>query len=183
MYSIFPTDNEPAVAKFQVSGNAFKSLWEPPYPYSGPGKEGRGRLTWRVEYVRGPTCTQDGTPNGTPLTEEEKDVEEDYNDENDDEFWGRARADECCKCMKKGPSQKCIEDCQMPVNSRARLTSSEVGYYLDFGFDENGLPMGCPEFDREFKDYRPGQKRDASKRKNQKKLLELGKIDEKNRSS
>ena len=155
-------------------------MWEPPSPYAD--KNHPGRLTWRVDYIRGPTCTQDGKPDGIPLTEDEKDKEEDYNDGNDDEFWGRNRADKCCTCMNDG--QDCIGDwqqdpmaCQKPVNGRARLTSSEVGYYLDFGFDKNGLPKGCPEFDKEFKDYRPGAKKDASIPDNQLELLKLGKID------
>ena len=115
-----------------------------------------------------PVCTL----NGEPLTEEQKKEDEDYNDENDDEFWGYKRADNCCKCMKKGPDQKCIDDCQMIVNGRARLTSSEVGYYLDFGFDKNGLPKGCPGFDDFFKDYR----KTAQKEEAQIELLKVGKI-------
>ena len=176
MRTSFPAD-EPAIAKYQVSANPMKNIWDPVFPFSGPGKEGRGPLTWRIEYVRGPTCTQDGTPNGKPLTDKEKRAEEDYNDDNDDEFWGRARAEKCCACKKKGPDQKCIDDCQMPVNSRARFTSSEVGYYFNFWFDKNGLPKGCPEFDAQFKYNRPGEDKDASKPEVQEALLKVGKID------
>ena len=113
-------------------------------------------------------------PNDLDVRDEtERKDEEDYNDDND-EFWGYKGAERCCKlkaegkdcskkgectytvkhCTKSGSCTKTEHECQKQTNGRARLTSSEIGFYLDFDFSEDGIPTGCPEFDEFFDEKR-----------------------------
>ena len=59
----------------------------------------------------------------------------------------------CCqemlngRCKAKKNRKECNKNCLSKVSNRARFTSSEIGYYYDFDFDDNGLPTGCPVFE------------------------------------
>ena len=143
--------DEPAQAEYQISANVLKRLWPGQVPYAGAGNP--GFLTWRIQYVRGPTCdTKD---------------DEDYTDSNKEEFWSTEKWEECCQAKSESCAQNgtCPEGCEKSVNGRprARLTSSEVGYYLDFRFNQStGLPYGCPILDREFKGLDPALELDQT---------------------
>ena len=133
-------DNKPAEANFRVSAHVFTTTWRGQTPYAGPGNP--GELTWRLQYRRGPTCDYE---------------EEDARGGN--EFWGKEVNgvklwQSCCEAKKDecGLKGNCPEECTKWANARLRFTSSEVGYYLDFKFDnQTGLPYGCDSFENTFK--------------------------------
>ena len=121
-------DDKPAVANFRVSAHVFVNTWEGQTPYAGPGNP--GELTWRLDYKRGPTCDY-------------QEVEA-----------------VCCdaKIEQCAVTGTCPEECTKWRGERLRFTSSEVGYYLDFKFDnQTGLPYGCDSFANTFKPWM-GQK-------------------------
>ena len=154
-------DDQPALAEFQVSANSFRKVWDRETPYGG--KNNPGDLTWRVEYIRGPTCDSEKDDKGEP-------IDEDYQRKNfKEEFWQPDEWVECCNAKDKGLETPA--GCDRSSNSRARLTSSEVGYFLDFKFDpETGFPYGCDIFD----DFKEFQTLDPSE--NQEELAKISQI-------
>ena len=46
-----------------------------------------------------------------------------------------------------GATGTCPEFCgNYPIQNRIRHLSTDVGYYLKFDFDKDGLPQGCSSF-------------------------------------
>ena len=46
-----------------------------------------------------------------------------------------------------GATDTCPDFCgNYPIQNRIRHLSTDVGYYLKFDFDSNGLPQGCSGF-------------------------------------
>ena len=81
-----------------------------------------GHVFWHLRYKRIPHCPKKG---------EEK--------SEDKEFW-KDDYDPCCK------GQKSLQDCERWVQNRIRHISTDVGLYLGWDIDENGLPKGCKAF-------------------------------------
>ena len=143
-------NNEPAKAEFQVSAHVFRSLWPGQVPYAGKGNP--GFLSWRVQYIRGPTCDAKINDDGNP-------DDEDFGlSKNKEEFWDKEDWKKCCEGKSNGENPL---GCDRSTNGRARLTSSEVGYYFDFKFNNaTGLPYGCDIFDKAFQGLDPNREED-----------------------
>ena len=94
----------------------------PPNPWANSTHP--GHLFWHLRYKRIPHC-----PN--PKEGEEK--------SEDREFW-KDDYDPCCE------GQKSMKDCERWVQNRIRHISTDVGLYLGWDIDENGLPTGCKAF-------------------------------------
>ena len=154
-------NDKPAKAEFQVSAHVFRALWPGQVPYAGEGNP--GFLSWRVEYIRGPTCDAKLNDDGIP-------DDEDFQLKDKEEFWHKEDWETCCKAKANGENP---EGCERSTNGRARLTSSEVGYYLDFKFDSTtGLPYGCGIFD----DFEPFQRLDPNREEDQEELSKIGQV-------
>ena len=135
--------DEPAEHYFQVRGTDFRDVWEPKSPWAS--KDHPGRLQWFSHYKLAPTCVEKGQKI-IKKKDEDEDSEEVPDDQWDD--------DTCCKAMKdmkkSCKDQKlCNDKCLRLVSNRARYTSSEMGYYYDFKFNNKGLPEGCKIFKSE----------------------------------
>ena len=49
--------DQPAESVFEVFANAFTGLWPAPNPWAN-GTDHPGKMTWRVAYIRAPTCNE-----------------------------------------------------------------------------------------------------------------------------
>ena len=89
---------------------------DPPNPWANSTHP--GHIFWHLRYNRIPSCEK---------TSEDK------------EFW-KKDYQPCCK------GQKSKEKCERWVQNRIRHISTDVGLYLEWDIDENGLPTGCKAF-------------------------------------
>ena len=135
--------NKPADSRFKISARVFPLTWKnrEAEDYTDPGN--RGFLTWKMEFNRGVDCKIRNNNN------------EDKNTLFKDE-WDTCCKDKKDKIVSKDP--KIIieypKNCTKFVNGRIRFTSSEIGYYYDFHFNQNGMPQGCSNFEN-FTDAMP----------------------------
>ena len=114
----FPKANEPAEARWDVNGNILAKMMVdgPPNPWANSTNP--GHIFWHLRYKRIPSC--------------EKKSE-------DKEFW-KNDYQPCCK------GHKSKENCERWVQNRIRHISTDVGLYLKWDIDQNGLPTGCDAF-------------------------------------
>ncbi len=136
--------DEPAEAGYSVNANLFPYIWNPPKPWS-KSKEDPGVLTWTMVYNRGPNCDED-----------------DGNHEDSETFF-RARSKEaishgynsnyeyCCAEKAAGcfANSTCPSLCTRNIVSRTRMTSPEVGFYIKWKIDDDGMPFGCDCFEQD----------------------------------
>lgn len=133
-----------ATTQFRVMSNVFPMVYDPPNPWST--KDRPGQLSWMEFRTRGPNCQE------TEMGEE--------NDQN--MFYGptskaaRAAAkagwtgtalDWCCKQKEDGCAAKgtCDPACTITAQNRIRHLGSDVGFFLKWDIDDNGVPYGCGE--------------------------------------
>ena len=153
-YCVGKLDGSPATKEWHVFANMFERTW----PQNIPGEDWQKRhrrFLWHHEVTRGPNCKaadEDSIPTGmkTPWIEDgkpkgsfgkivqaikEKAVANGF--ESGYEY--------CCDLQSKGLND---EICNQPVQNRIRHLSSDVGFYYQFDFDQEGLPTGCDVMER-----------------------------------
>ena len=130
-----------------------------------------GKLSWRVTYIRGPTCYKNCKENNCPKYLlnglDNIDKEEDQNNDKlfiSEELNAKAAnftnpatgkpygngywycCDERERCAKNN-YQDCDQDCNIDANARIRMTGPDMGLYLKWDINADGYPAGCEVFD------------------------------------
>ena len=165
---------EPAEGQFHPFATLFPFTWNPPKPWSTETRV--GEISWRMQYIRGPLCgrpermTNEDKKifwNGE-IKHQEKyggsvkelaqlaptirnpDTNRKFNDGWDLCCWVADNPDTetWSKNMKKLMPDNIFDMCTLDVKDRKRFLSSEVGYYFDFTFDQDGMPRGCEAFEK-----------------------------------
>ncbi len=137
-------DDQPANSTIVAYANVFKGRWTWPEPWS-KSKTDPGIMSWRVEYFRGPQCSnaedEDATdsqffvgPSIDPLAQEHG-----YKN-----GWEWCCAEKASRCYETGT---CPPACTRQAQGRLRETSADIGFYLKWQIDDQGLPYGCGIFD------------------------------------
>ena len=136
-------DGQAAKAIFHPFSNVFIYTWPKPAPYST--KDRRGFLTWRMSYIRGPTCSKEDEDKNDFWSKNKnaKDLQELAKEAGFSSGW-----EWCCHQIEQGCVEKgtCEHKCTQDVQGRLRFTTSEVGYAFNINHDDNGLPTGCTNF-------------------------------------
>ena len=143
-------DGKPASVSFNPWINSFPKTFGQLKPYTSNGKP--GHVSWRVSYLRGPTCN--ATIN--PLGDKHASLSEDS-----DNFFGPEKAKDLGDLAKEAGYQSgyqwCCHQiqndlsnvhpkCTRSVQGRLRFTTAEIGYVYDISHNEDGLPQGCSNF-------------------------------------
>ena len=166
---------EPAEAVFHPFSTLFDGTWEPADPWSS--KNYVGELSWRMQYIRGPLCGrpermtnedkkkfwsgEDKEKRGGSVkilaelapTIKNPDTNRNFNDGWDLCCWLGENPDTGNWTRKMQRAFDKLDDnifdlCTLDVKDRKRFLSSEVGYYFNFTFDDEGMPTGCDAFDK-----------------------------------
>ena len=114
----FSQADEPAKARWDVNGNILAKMMVDDSPNPWANSTYPGHLFWHLRYKRIPSCDEKSE---------------------DKEFW-KKDYDACCE------GQKSKKECERWVQNRIRHISTDVGLYLKWDIDENGLPTGCKAF-------------------------------------
>ena len=155
-------DGKPAPVIFNPWINSFPGTFGPMKPYTEHGKP--GHVSWRVSYVRGPTCKSEINPLKNRHRSKSEDFLDFFGPEKAKDLYdlatkegfsgaGSARGYEwCCKQIQNG-TPNVHPNCTRSVQNRLRFTTSEIGYVYDINHDKDGLPLGCSNFQYTMKQY------------------------------
>ena len=143
----------------KVNWHVFANLFEATWPQKIPGAywtERPRRLLWHHEVTRGPNCKardEDSTETGMqtpwvnlgkanaqfkPLVQRLEKYAQDKGFDSMYEYCCQIQADGCGTI----DGLPCDPECEQAVQNRIRHLSSDVGFYLKFDFDGQGLPTG-----------------------------------------